>query len=266
MERSWSLFPLALGFAPFLTGRPHGTDNVITEFGIFLAFVAETAIPVVAGAGLALAICTKVTPVAFLGYYLVNKRFKAMAATLAAVAVLCAIAAARYGWSPFVTYARLFPSLLRVFMPGSAPWRVSRGFASRIGGAQRADGPDDLCRSGRTADRPMRFITKQREPLFIVVCLAAMLSPNLVWDHHFVFLLLPLMVWMAWSNFSLPVVLWCCGGLAIGQAVGVWMASGLYVHAFGHASMLLLLLWQVYEVCGCGRFAWERTCETRSPG
>ena len=110
------------------------------------------------------------------------------------------------------------------------------------------------------------FITKEREPLFIVVCLAAMLSPNLVWDHHFVFLLLPLMVWMAWSNFSLPVVLWCCGGLAIGQAVGVWMASGLYVHAFGHASMLLLLLWQVYEVCGCGRFAWGKNVRNTLAG
>ena len=129
LKRSWFLFPLVLGFSPFVTTLHYGEINVITEFGIFLAFIAETALPVVAGAGLALGICTKVTPVALLGYYLVNKRFKAIAATLAAVAVLCAIAAARYGWTPFFTYARLFPTLPRVDMPG--PFSMS--LVARLG-------------------------------------------------------------------------------------------------------------------------------------
>ena len=154
LERSWFLFPLALGFTPFVMSLQTGQINVVTEFGIFLAFVAETAFPVVAGAGLALAICTKVTPVALLGYYLVNKRYKAIAATLAAVAVLCAIAAAHYGWAPFVTYARLFPSIPRLYYParfgGSS---LVAGLERRgVGGARRADGPDDLRRGDRAAD------------------------------------------------------------------------------------------------------------------
>ena len=94
------------------------------------------------------------------------------------------------------------------------------------------------------------FITKQREPLFIIVCLAAMLSPNVLWYHHFVFFVLPLLVWMAWSNFRARVVLWCCGGFVLVQAAGSWTVCALYVHAFGHASILLLVLWQVYEVLG----------------
>ncbi len=256
LERSWFLFPLALGFFPFLKGLHLGQINVVTEFGIFLALVAETALPVVAGAGLALAICTKVTPVALLGYYLVNKRFKALAATLAAVAVLCAIAAVRYGWAPFFTYARLFPSLLRVH---------GYGYFSLAG---RLDVDESAAQSVQTAltiamaaivllSALCAWIGKQREPLFIVVCLAAMLTPNIVWDHHFVFFLMPLLVWMAWSNFRAPVVLWCCGGLALVQAARAGIVpvrdpleSALYAHAFGQASILLLLLWQIEQVCG----------------
>ena len=267
LERSWFLFPLALGFAPFLTSVHVGQINVITEFGIFLAFVAETAFPVVAGTGLALAICTKVTPVAFLGYYLVNKRFKAMAATLAAVAVLCAIAAARYGWSPFFTYARIFPTLTRVFMPGSASMALVAGLASRSSAVHSVQTALTIYVAAVVLLTGLCcFITKEREPLFIVVCLAAMLSPNLVWDHHFVFLLLPLMVWMAWSNFQPAGRVVVLRGTRLGPGGRSLDGLRLYVHAFGHASMLLLLLWQVYEVCGCGRFAWGKTVRNTLAG
>ena len=137
LERSWFLFPLALGFSPYLATLDAGQINVVSEFGVFLAFVAETAFPVVAGAGLALAICTKVTPAALLGYFLVNRRYRAIAATLLAVAVLCAIAAARYGWAARLsTYARLLPSLPRSIFP--RPLR--RQFAGRRARRRRVGG------------------------------------------------------------------------------------------------------------------------------
>ena len=270
LERSWFLFPLALGFFPFLKGLHLGQINVVTEFGIFLALVAETALPVVAGAGLALAICTKVTPVALLGYYLVNKRFKALAATLAAVAVLCAIAAARYGWAPFFTYARLFPSLLRVH---------GYGYFSLAG---RLDVDESAAQSVQTAltiamaaivllSALCAWIGKQREPLFIVVCLAAMLTPNIVWDHHFVFFLMPLLVWMAWSNFRARS---CCG------VAGDWR----WCRPPGPASCRSETRWNRRSTptpsgrrrscsCCCGRSSrsaggsgGERPCETLWPG
>ena len=82
-------------------------------------------------------------------------------------------------------------------------------------------------------------------------------TPNVVWDHHFVLFLMPLLVWMAWSNFRAPVVLWCCGGLALVQAARAGIVpvrdsldSALYAHAFGLSSILLLLLWQIDQVCG----------------
>ena len=256
LDRSWFLFPLALGFSPFLTGLHMGQINVITEFGIFLAFAAETAMPVVAGAGLALAICTKVTPVAFLGYYLVNKRFKAMAATLAAVAVLCVVAGMHYGWTPFLTYARLFPSLLHVYLLGCLSLVARLGVDESA--AQSAQTAVTIYVAALVlAAGVCGFITKQREPLFIVVCLAAMLSPNIIWYHHFVFFLLPLLVWMAWSNFRAPVVLWCCGGLVLVQVVGTGMGSAICAHTFGHASMWFLLLSQGYLV-------WERFAPGRA--
>ena len=249
-DRIWYWFPLALGFYPFLVVLHLGQINVVTEFGIFLTFLAETAFPVVAGAGLAVAICTKVTPVAFLGYYLINKRLKAIAATLIALGVLCVMAWARYGWAPFPTYAKCFPNLLHVFFPGSN----SQSLVARLG-VQDVETAQKFVMAYFTAIMVFSgvcgFIAKEREPLFIIVCLSTMLSPNIMWYHHFVFFLVPLLLWMAWSNLRMPVVLWCCGGFALIQAVGVHPQpeSGIYIHAFGHASILLLLLWQIYRVC-----------------
>ena len=200
------------------------------------------------------------------------------------------MAAARYGWTPFFTYARLFPTLLRVYMPG--PFSMS--LVARLGVEESAAHSVQMALTMYVAvlvllSGVLGFVTKQREPLFIVVCLAAMLSPNIMWDHHFVFFLMPLLVWMAWSNFQVPVVLWCCGGFVLVQALGSRWVSGFYVHAYGHASILLLVLWQVYQVCGsvragkseaggrgtrkAGELPSERSqtggetlCETRSPG
>jgi hypothetical protein len=250
-DHIWYWFPLALGFYPFFVVLHLGQINVITEFGIFLTFLAETAFPVVAGAGLAVAICTKVTPVAFLGYYLVNKRQKAIAATLIALGLLCVITWVRYGWAPFPTYVRCFPNMLHAFYPGPA----SQSLVARLG-VQDVEAAQRFIMACFTAVMVISgvcsFITKEREPLFIIVCLATMLSPNIIWYHHFVFFLLPLLLWMAWSNLSTPVVLWCCGGFALIQAIGVnpQPEAGIYVHAFGHASILLLLLWQIYRVWG----------------
>jgi hypothetical protein len=262
LARTWYLFPLALGFSPLLTALHLGQINVITEFGLFLAFAAEIALPAVAGAGLALAICTKVTPVVFLGYYLVNRRLKAIAATLIAVAVLAAVTAAHYGWAPFATYARLFPSLPRVFVPECSSL-VARLCVeeSTAPGAQRlltAYVAGIVLLAGVCG-----FLTKQREPLFLIVCLAAILAPNIVWYHHFVFFLLPLLVWMAWRNFRRPVVLWCCGGLALIQIEGMSPRPGLCIHLFGHASLLGLLLGQVYQVGA--RFGLVRPAADGSP-
>ena len=265
LERSWFLFPLALGFSPFLTGLHMGQINVITEFGIFLAFVAEAAMPVVAGAGLALAICSKVTPAAFLGYYLVNKRFKAMAATLIAVAVLCALAAARYGWSPFVTYARLFPSLLHVDMPGCLSL-VARLGVEEPAARNRADDRSDVRRGARAAGRRMRLPQQAAG----AVVHRGLPGGDAFPQHR---LVSPLRVLSAaalgldgleqFPRAGRVVVLRRTRSRPGGRKRD---GIGAYAHAFGQASMLLLLLWQLYEVCGCQRLPRGKTVRNTLAG
>jgi hypothetical protein len=46
------------------------------------------------------------------------------------------------------------------------------------------------------------FGKQPREPLFIVTALGMTLSPNVMWYHHYVFLLLPLFIWMGWSRWK----------------------------------------------------------------
>src|SRR6185295_10120289 len=47
---------------------------------------------------------------------------------------------------------------------------------------------------------------QSKEPLFIVTVLGMMLAPNILWYHHYVFMLLPLLVWMGWKGLDASVV------------------------------------------------------------
>jgi hypothetical protein len=83
------------------------------------------------------------------------------------------------------------------------------------------------------------------EPLFILSAIAMVLAPNLVWYHHYIFMLLPLFVWMAWTRLEPRSVAWCLLGFMIIQSDRWLPPYGLLIHVFGHASMLILLVWQV---------------------
>jgi hypothetical protein len=84
-----------------------------------------------------------------------------------------------------------------------------------------------------------------REPLFIVTSLGMMLSSNIMWYHHYVFILLPLLIWMGWSRLKPSTVIWCFAGLLIVQFDRWLPPYGLLIHLFGHLSILLLLAGQI---------------------
>ena len=86
--------------------------------------------------------------------------------------------------------------------------------------------------------------TQQHEPLFLVIGFLGAVMPNILWYHHYVFLLLPVVVWLAWTRMEPRVLLWCLAGLTAIQIDRWELTQGLLAHAFAHLSALGLLVWQ----------------------
>jgi hypothetical protein len=86
-----------------------------------------------------------------------------------------------------------------------------------------------------------------KEPLFIITALGMMLSPNILWYHHYVFMLLPLLVWMGWKGLNASVVTWCCIVLLIVQIDRRVPPYGLAIHVFSNITTLIVLFWQIRQ-------------------
>jgi len=253
LRQVWWWFPLVLGFAPTLEMLHAGQINMITEFGLFLLFIWEASRPAWGGMGLALGIVTKFSPFLFLPYLLANRRWRTTAAALAGVAILSGLAVLRYGWQPLVEYGRVFQSLMERLPMGNNPQSlVSKFFMARWMNFSQAQTTHRLltlyfalvlCLSALGA-----YLRRVREPFFIIAALSMMLSANIIWYHHYVFFLLPLLIWMAWKRLDPRVVAWCFGGLLIIQLDRWLLTYGLLVHIFGHLTILWLLAGQMREV------------------
>jgi hypothetical protein len=92
----------------------------------------------------------------------------------------------------------------------------------------------------------LAFLIREREPFFIIVNLGILLVSNITWYHHYVFILLPLFVWIAWSRNTL-VLSWCLLGLTLIQVDRWLLTKGLLIQIFGHLSILLVLAWQMHR-------------------
>ncbi len=269
----WWWFPIALGFAPFYELLHVGQINIVTEFGIFLMFWAELSQPLLSGLGLALAIVTKVTPAVFFGYLFINRRWQHILWALAAVVLLTLIALLRYGWLPFQVYPSVFVDLLHTFpLDLHSQSLVSKlTVVSHQIGAPISDTAIPLIQQILTIYIAVvlllaglaAFFAKQREPFFILVNLCMVFSPNIMWYHHYVFLLLPLFIWMAWSRFKLPVTLWCLVGLLVIQIDRFRLTTGLLIHVFGHLTILAILIWLLWQ--GYHAFKTRSAVTTTSP-
>lgn len=270
----WWCFPLALGFAPFLETLLLGQINVMTHFGLLLMFLWQDTLPLLGGAGLALGIVTKATPVAFLGYLLVDRNVKAIAGTLLGLAILCLLAGWILGWHTFVSFFDVFRQVLETFpldpnshsfvavlnrhvpLPFETLRLIHRGLTVAMAALFVLSGV-------------ITFLTREREPLFIILCLGLALMPNVMWYHHYVFFLLPVLVWLGWSRQRPAVVAWCCAGLALIQVDRLYSfleaTNGALAHAFGALSILMILAWQVRQGMRHLR-AWKRDAGSRGRG
>ena len=269
--KCWYWYPLALFFGPFLDVLHAGQINVITEFGIALLFIGETAYPVAAGAGLAVAILTKVTPVLFLAYLFVMRRWRALLWTILFVLLLCVAALLLYGVQPFLQYPSVFQGLTQVRTVSINAQALAAKIADDLAIWHSAGLPlvGPLGWLYQTADTSPQTIqgvltaylglimvasgicatfTGKREPFFIIVALGSLLSSNVLWYHHYVFFLLPLLIWLGWKPYDLRLLLWCLCGLLLIQVDRWSLTYGLLIHLFGHVTILILLIGQISEV------------------
>jgi alpha-1,2-mannosyltransferase len=250
----WWWFPLALGFAPFLETLLLGQINVMTHFGILLMFLWQDARPLLSGAGLALGIVTKATPLAFLGYLLVRRNLKAIVGTAVGLVVFCLLAGWAFGWHTFTSFFDVFKQLLEIFpldpnshsfvavlnrlvpLPYETLMVVHRGLTIYMIAVFVLSGI-------------ITTLTREPEPLFIILCFGLALMPNVMWYHHYVFFLLPVIVWLAWRRRHPAVAAWCFLGLTLIQMDRLYSlleaTNGALAHGFGHLSILMILVGQL---------------------
>jgi hypothetical protein len=267
----WWWFPLALGFAPFLETLLLGQINVITQFGILLMLLWQDGRPLLSGAGLALSIVTKVTPLAFLGYLLARRNLKAIAGAVVGLAIFSVLAGWAFGWRTFATFFDVFRQLLDTFpldpnshsfvavlnrfvsLPYETLMAVHRGLIVYLVAVVVLSGV-------------LTVLTREREPLFIILSFGLALAPNVLWYHHYVFLLLPVLVWMAWRRKHPAVVAWCFLGLTLIQMDRLYSflqaTDGALAHGFGHLSILAILAGQLRRA---GRLLQDRRIRIQGP-
>lgn len=271
LSKTWYWYPLALFYAPFLEQLHVGQINMIPAFGIALLFLGETTYPVTAGGGLAIAILTKVTPTLFLPYLVVMRRWRVLLWAMLFAALLCVVTILLYGVQPFLRYPEIFQGLMRIRTVSIN----TQAFAAKIADDlaiwhsaglplvralgwlyQTADTSPQTIQGVLTAYLGLIMVasgicatfTAKREPFFIIVAFGSILSSNVLWYHHYVFFLLPLLIWLGWKPYDLRLLLWCLCGLLLIQVDRWSLTYGLLIHVFGHLTILILLIGQIREV------------------
>jgi len=275
-EKVWYWYVICLGFAPFLELIHIGQINIITLFGIFMLFFWMSTFPFLSAIGLGLAVITKVSPVLFFLYLFVHRRYSIL--VLATIFIVCItyLSALRYGFLPVLEYPSVFQWLTVQFPMGANSQSLVSKLAA-IGNTIRSNDIitglhltvlqklilsfSSFLSSNHLAIQRIltiyilmvivvsglltRYGEQPREPMFMITTLGMMLSPNVMWYHHYVFMLFPILIWMGWSRLNWRVVTWCLVGLLIVQIDRRWWTYGLLIHVFGHLSLLSILLWQL---------------------
>jgi hypothetical protein len=242
----WIWFPLAFFSAPFLAALQAGQINLITGFGIVLFFIST--LPGLAALGLVLASITKVTPIALLFYSFIRRDLRTILYSALLFAGVTVAAGFRYGFGHYATYFEVFTNLLKVI----GLTQNSQSFEAKLWMVFQINiSPSMIHRifllymamlvllSGFLAAR-----TRDAVPLFVILTLVITVSPNVMWYHHYVFLLPPLFIWMAWQKLDYRLLLWNMSGLLVIQIDYYFLTTGFLIHLFVQLSILRILYQQ----------------------
>jgi hypothetical protein len=261
----WYWYIICLGFSPFLELLHVGQINIITLFGLFLLFVYTRNSAGIGGAGLALAILTKVSPLLFFMYLFALRKWKVIAAAVTIIIVLSGLSALRYGLDGVLEYPTVLMYITHQFplftnvqsLVAKVAWL--REFLNHKYGlspallvylAENVKFTQQLLNFYiatlvSTSAALLYFGRQQSEYLFIITTMGMMLLPNVMWYHHYVFILLPLIIWMGWAKLDQWVTAWCFMGLIIIQIDRFYITYGLLIHMFSHITMLIILYQQI---------------------
>jgi hypothetical protein len=244
LEKTIFLLAVTLTYAPLLLTAYGGQINMLTGFGLGLLFIFGLTNPWLAGLGLALAIVTKMTPLYFLLFLLATKNFQVLWRTALALAGFILLGALRYGLVPFFTYIDVFRGMTGTIPTGAKSQALSvlltnAGLHVNLGLVQL--GMTVFLLSIILLSSWQTWRGGPPEALFIITAMAMLLSPNILWYHHYVFFLLPLVGWITWQNQSRTVLAWCLAGMLIIQFDYFLLTGGLLVHFFGVLSILAVL-------------------------
>lgn len=269
----WYWYFICLYFAPFLELIHLGQINVITMFGVFTLFIYIGREKFLGGIGLALAVITKVSPALFFCYLIFAKKWKVITTSIVFIIFFVILSIIRYGINSILEYPSVFLWLTSQFDMSIN----SQSFVSKIAYLQKTlfeflstfiNFDTHISTYFERHYQPLhKFLIlymiviilissvlfyinkeKEKEPLFIILNLAMMLSPNIIWYHHYVFLLLPVLIWIGWSQLNTKVMAWCLFGLLLIQIDRWHLLYGAIAHIFGHISILILLIYQYREV------------------
>lgn len=263
--QTWHWYIICLGFSPFLELLHLGQINIFTLFGLFLLFVYTRISAGIGGAGLTLAILTKVSPLLFFMYLFALRKWKLIVAAVAIITTFSGLSALRYGVDGVLEY----PSVLMYITHQFPLFTNAQSLVAKITWLREflyhkhGLSPALLVYLAENVNVAQQFLNfyivtliaisaallyfgrQQSEYLFITTGLGMMLLPNVMWYHHYVFILLPLLIWMGWMKLDQWVTAWCFMGLLIIQIDRFHITYGLLIHMFSHITMLIILYQQI---------------------
>jgi hypothetical protein len=154
----------------------------------------------------------------------------------------------RFGFDTYGTYFDVFRDLLGIF----GLTQNSQSFEAKVWMVFQPDISPAFLHASFLVYQGLLVLAsgilaiKMRDsvPLFIVLALAVAVSPNIMWYHHYIFLLPPLLVWMAWWKLKKEQVLWVITGMLIVQIDYYFLTTGLLIHLFVQLSILRVLAQQ----------------------
>jgi hypothetical protein len=269
--RLWYWYVLGFFYGPLRETAYLGQINVVPLCGLSLFFLCLERRWFISGLGLSIATLTKVSPGIFFIYALIARSWRVTAAAIFSSIALCGITAMRYGLAPFLEY----PGVLR-WLSKQLPLGINpQSFEARMVWLQQitVTQPESFgwlspfviyCHDNFAHQRGMTWYLcgvllltsfflyrskEERAPSFAIFCLAMTLAPNVMWYHHYTFLILPLLVWMGYAKLAPQVVYWCLLGMLIIQVDRWALTHGLLIHIFAHFSLLALLTGQAARFC-----------------
>lgn len=250
MSQSWWWYYIAALFGPTMETITIGQINLIVLAGVTVLYFWENRQPILSGIGLGTAIMMKMSPALLLGYLVFRKKWRVLLCTLAFLVGLSLVAGFLYGFQHFQSFLDAVISASGFFGKDlNNQGLITKLSLFGILSPEIAPTAQLLL----TAYFGVLLIISavcyhfapEREAFFIVTIIVMTLYPPFVWYHHYVFLLIPIFILLAWKGKNPLIIIWVISYLLLIQVDRYRLTTGLVIHLFGHLTIIGLLIYQL---------------------